>query len=104
NAGSSTGIRAGAALVAAGRACRPLVPASTMPDHEQAGCRARAARLPVARAEGAPVRPDGGRWPVPGETGRYAEALRVAAEAALVAGARLRAEFHRPGGPRGAGE
>src|SRR5438552_3041835 len=50
------------------------------------------------------MRPDRGRWAVPGEADRYAEALRVATEAALAAGQRLRAEFHRPGGPRGAGE
>ncbi len=49
------------------------------------------------------MRPDTGRWPTPDQPGRYAEALRLAIEAARAAGARLRAEFHRPGGPRGDG-
>ncbi len=34
----------------------------------------------------------------------YAPALRLAIEAALAAGATFRAELHRPGGPRGAGD
>ncbi len=50
------------------------------------------------------MKPDRGRWPTPDDTSPYAAALKVAIEAAQAAGARLRAELHRPGGPRGTGE